>query len=628
MLPTVVLTFANDENDHLTLLKEESSEIYWTLHPFHEQGAVELYKEESGTVEELVKVFEKYPNRISIFHYAGHAGGEGLRLEGGDGHAGGLAGFFAQQKDNLKLVFLNGCSTKPQVELLLQLGVKAVIATSSPIADPKAVFFSKAFYGSLAAKQTIERAFDHAVAALQTKYKIDGKPAIIEFRGFKTAKKEKKEEVPWGLYVKEEHRNILKWRLPHTPRSLKYLQDQDDYKPNDYLRYMLDAMLYLDPVLAEKLCNDKGELVDIKGNLLSDQEKFYLILQHLPWPIGAQFQKLIALRAPNIERLKQIAGTYLIISQTLLFIILAQVWEKGDEMTAANKKVLREAINLNRDQFLLFDYLGQIEKLHLKGVFDEAVPPFVREIIPFLKELKDDDSELSTAYTQLESLRDGLWEKTITAEEAPAFCEDAEFSLTILLSRVAFLVKYSMIAVRDIQIINFKHSDTISYQHRLGELNGVGDMLGLSARKLKKFTNSDSVILVRDIKDLDDPECTEDFINLTPFIIDENAYLNYSSNVLNIQMFAYREGDIYYYYKVNNNIFHVLENEDLLLEINPKRGDQEDQKLKKFLPVKLGSFLGQDEQHNGNAIIHRRKPKNPYTVLVDQFHVIMNKFSE
>ena len=59
-----------------------------------------------------------------------------------------------------------------------------------------------------------------------------------------------------------------------------------------------------------------------------------------------------------------------------------------------------------------------------------------------------------------------------------------------------------MIAVRDIEILNYPHSKT-EYRHRLGELNGIGDMLGLSPRLLKQHTCCDSVILARQIDDLD-----------------------------------------------------------------------------------------------------------------------------
>ena len=66
----------------------------------------------------------------------------------GAAHAEGLAGLLGDQR-GLKLVFLNGCSTLPQVDLLLGAGVPAVIATSHAINDPVARDFAIAFYQAL-----------------------------------------------------------------------------------------------------------------------------------------------------------------------------------------------------------------------------------------------------------------------------------------------------------------------------------------------------------------------------------------------------------------------------------------------------------------------------------------------
>ncbi|MCB0185689.1 MAG: CHAT domain-containing protein, partial [Caldilineaceae bacterium] len=92
--------------------------------------------------------------RIALWHYAGHANGYQLLLEDDQGQraladAGGLADFLAQQR-GLELVFLNGCSTQPQVQGLLDAGISAVIATAQAIDDAVATRFAECFYQSLA----------------------------------------------------------------------------------------------------------------------------------------------------------------------------------------------------------------------------------------------------------------------------------------------------------------------------------------------------------------------------------------------------------------------------------------------------------------------------------------------
>ena len=101
-----------------------------------------------------------------IFHYGGHASGDGLflesaGLEGAVAHAEGLATFLGQRR-NLELVFLNGCSTRAQAAGLLEAGVSAVIATARAIEDTVALEFAAAFYSELAAGATLRAAYEAA----------------------------------------------------------------------------------------------------------------------------------------------------------------------------------------------------------------------------------------------------------------------------------------------------------------------------------------------------------------------------------------------------------------------------------------------------------------------------------
>lgn len=619
--PIVMLAFANDEGDHLALLKEESSQIREILFPLKHKDAIDVEYEESANVDELAGLFWKFDQRIAIFHYGGHAGGQGLRLEEGNAHASGLAEFFSQQKDSLQLVFLNGCSTLPQVQRLMDLGVRAVIATSCPIQDAKAVDFAKEFYRWLSANRSIGRAFESASAAIRTKYEDQEAPAIIEYRGIKL-RQEKDDALPWGLYVNEKHKTVLNWRLPMNPPGRRAGLLNKDYEVNQYLLYVLEAMLFLDEDLRRNLTNEEGLLVDTNGASLNNQQKFYTILKHMPWPIGAQFQKLVAQRELNIERLKQIVSTYLVTAQTLLYLVVSQLLNYTSKDPKAVASILHRIININQQEFTAFDYLEFLKGLPIDRLFSAEKPPFVKEVIPFVRELKNEKSDLCRAYLQLEVLRDRLQAEDIDRQQAYEFYETSEANLTILLSRVAFLVKYKLLAVRDIQIVNHRQSE-IRFQHRLGELNGVGDMLGLSPRELKHYTNSDSILLVRDIDDLEDEHLAQEIVNLTPFLIDDNAYLNYSSDALNIYIYAYRAGDTFYYYKVNSNVFNIFQKEESLLAVNDQDDNEADELFKKFLPFEQEAFLKKNESTAKVARPVRGKKKpNPYATIVRQLKSI------
>src|SRR5208337_3355154 len=73
----------------------------------------------------------------------------------------GLAGYLGGQ-GGLKLVFLNGCSTRPQVAELLRKGIDVVLATARPIDDTAAREFAVDFYKQLVAGRTFRDAFEKA----------------------------------------------------------------------------------------------------------------------------------------------------------------------------------------------------------------------------------------------------------------------------------------------------------------------------------------------------------------------------------------------------------------------------------------------------------------------------------
>ncbi len=228
--PIILLTFANDEDAHLDMLKAESHAVYDALEDVDNNGVVEVKREESATLDIIADRFNKYQNDICIFHYSGHANGQHLSLEGTTANADGLAKLIAAAP-NIQLVVLNGCASFSQVELLLELGVKAVIATTTAIGDTKAKEFSEQFYSALGEYKTLGQAFQQAIAYLETKYakfKID---AAKPKKGLKLKRKKpkaEKEGLPWGLYQNDE--TVLEWKLNQDLKfKSKLLAGSKDY---------------------------------------------------------------------------------------------------------------------------------------------------------------------------------------------------------------------------------------------------------------------------------------------------------------------------------------------------------------------------------------------------------------
>ena len=326
--PVIFLAFANSQDAYLDMLKHESRNINLALESLEDKQLVKIDSKENASIEDIFHSFNRFKGRISIFHYAGHADGNHLHLDDDSfADSNGLAELFGSE-DALKLVFLNGCSTKGQLDKLMEVGVPAVIATSVAINDTKATEFAEHFYRALANKNTIRSAFQFAATFLKTKYKNINAPTIENHRGLKLRREKTGEEMPWGLYFKEGRDDVLDWTLPTSFVPPAPVRPDENYEVNDYIYPVMDAMVQYEP-------NLEKELVDRDGEAIDDREYLAKIIEFFPWPIGAQIRRLVSndpeMNKPTLTRLEQISSTYVVTTQLLFYILLAQIWRAREE---------------------------------------------------------------------------------------------------------------------------------------------------------------------------------------------------------------------------------------------------------------------------------------------------------
>ncbi len=162
--PVILLCVANPQGD-LSGVGQEFKQILSTLEP---TGLVKPLP--YASLEDILKALQDHREQMVIFHFGGHANQLGLLLETAQGGAlalaGGLARFLSAQS-SLKLLFLNGCSTQPQIQAFHEAGIPLVIGTKQPIPDAGATQFAAWFYRSLASGATLEQAFREAQGALE-----------------------------------------------------------------------------------------------------------------------------------------------------------------------------------------------------------------------------------------------------------------------------------------------------------------------------------------------------------------------------------------------------------------------------------------------------------------------------
>ncbi|TAE48390.1 MAG: hypothetical protein EAZ89_15360, partial [Bacteroidetes bacterium] len=252
-------------------------------------------------------------------------------------------------------------------------------------------------------------------------------------------------------------------------------------------------------------------------------------------------------------RLEQLISIYIATSQLLYYIVLSNIWEEqnkgkfkaADDFLAENE--------MSPERFASFDYLGKVIDLY-QALEDQESFIFMPELEAFTDLLQEDSFE-KKAWNYLEGLRK-QW-PSFPPAEVETSCLRAEQALTVLLKSVAFLADYRMLTIRDIQIDNPRFS-TVSYMMELGRLNAIVDT-GLSLyqdesrRRKTTYTNRNSIILVQQENDLGYS------LNLSPFIIDKNAFLNHEA--IDPYVFVYEKEGHFHYLAARHSLFSALQND-------------------------------------------------------------------
>ncbi|MEM7530951.1 MAG: AAA family ATPase [Chloroflexota bacterium] len=224
--PVIFLAFANPPagaRGHLRNLGEEARQLESVLQQAEQSNLCEVVIKPYAGLSEILEVFRQYRNRIAIFHYAGHAKNFMLLLEDANTNIGtganrgtalidgrGLATFLGEQ-NGLQFVFLNACSTQPQVDALLAVNVSAVVATSQSIRDDIATKLASEFYASLSSGATLQKAFNEAEGVAQAMVGM-GHTRDITFDDDEGDADSF--DWPWRLMVNAGAEAVADWSLP------------------------------------------------------------------------------------------------------------------------------------------------------------------------------------------------------------------------------------------------------------------------------------------------------------------------------------------------------------------------------------------------------------------------------
>lgn len=520
--PVILLTFANDQGDYLENLVRERKSISAALRSYEDQRYIRVQVEPDAAIDDLFDLFNRFPDQVAIFHYGGHADGTALQLMTASGgneaaHAGGLARLLGLSSA-LRLVFLNGCATRDQVQALLDQGVKAVIATAVPINDSMATEFAEQFYESLAAGKSIKAAFESARAMIASRY--GDKRPVEEFRAMHWGEKTEQVDagLTWGLYTRPDGEEVLNWSLPQQSENQVVIRGA---------ALTQAAGVAVNDGLIQTLFNavaphsmEVGMLLEMAKR--TNRTDLRTVRQHIidafPSPVGEQLRKLFASNAIDAARLRQLVITYEAATKLFAFAHLSQLWNmlfEKPRLTVTDEQwnALEAFKTIDAATEPVFDHLELV--LTISAILSaNGVAPFMEESASLVESLAE--SEGLTARQFMNEMRSDLASATPPADEIESFCVQAETHLGVILSRLAFIVRYKLATIKGIAISKSRHRPA-EFRHRQVLLDRVTAGFVDVDETRTAFTDNESVILLKDLQDV------SDYLNLTPFLIDQNA---------------------------------------------------------------------------------------------------------
>jgi len=513
----IYLAFANDESQPLDQLKAEYKRLQAIYEPLEAKGLIQLKIDPYADLDRIVNTLSQFKNEILLFHYAGHATQEGILLDGKLAKSKGLSTLFAQC-EALKLVILNGCSTKAQVALLQEAKIPAIIGTAAPIGDRKAVEFASQLHQQLALSDSLGQAFTSAQG------KIQAGSDLPFYRGQGLVSTNDQENT-WGLFLLPGRTDMEDWKIPlFEKRNIP-----DTYQANAQLIKVLSPALAPFHPLLKKI--DQEEKLGLPS---TPKQKRKGILQALPHPLSEHLRKLLTPESgqgkavfydrAGVPRFKQMLHLYRTLSKLMAYALFAQTWDVYQQKSALRfaedeLEQIRGFFRQSYQESQHCDYFEWFLKFH--QLFQHYQYPFFIKELEALSPALETGSELRNAALQLENYYQQGLDRKVDQVQASALCPLIEDQLSVLLRHFAFVANYSLTSVKNIRLINYRNQTNPLFRHKVVRL--VQEFVGLDEEALLSadYADTTSVLL---IEKNETQELPSKYLNLSPFIIDLNAF--------------------------------------------------------------------------------------------------------
>ncbi len=416
-----------------------------------------------------------------------------------------------------------------------------VIATSAPVGDQAACQFSISFFQAFSDQYApLAEAFDIGLAGAQAAAKGPIKVDLDRDVGW--IKNKPKDEPLWGLFPSDAPDDRQHWLLP---MGMDLPDNEVRSQPNEFMiNHLVEA---LEPYVVD-IANIKAEETRKSADFMFEgvrdtlkPRKQKAIIQGYPSPISNHLKALFAPRRPgvqgeifydvfNLPRMQRLIQAYLSAVELPAFLLLGQLW---DALLENKDLPIPPALKEQVKHFLLadaesrrtlnqFDLIPAIQEWLETHQLRPAFPELSRQINHF-----GPTGAYYNACQTLESIRKRLAKRQFRGNDDPQVaptCLVAEKSVTTLLEVLSFLARYALISIRNIDVLRNRKFLEALYDHKVIRLEINLEYLDadpmLDVERRKEFLHNYSIL----IRPKGSPDQV-DFMNLTPFIFDENAFI-------------------------------------------------------------------------------------------------------
>jgi|GEM_PF-1824980 len=290
------------------------------------------------------------------------------------------------------------------------------------------------------------------------------------------------------------------------------------------------------------------------GEQISILDKRRIILTSLPFPLSEHLRKLFVPVEPGVvgydrvgkNRLQQLVVTYHTTFQLITATLLAafrQVYPVADDPESGEK--IFEAFSSffleeNSDQpFIKKNYALLIQPVC--RFLDGQSEPF--PLVKYLTTVfSDPGEEFSQALVSLEKLSGLAFDDNLSDREIAGFCTRAEESLSFVLKKLSFLALPGLTSIKKVEVHQYPGLLEPIFSHHLVNMETTFVGLSESYSTYNYYLDSYSVLWL--------DEKNQHFLNLSPFLIDENAF-NEQAELAKLFFLGYynpeRKSYFYYY---------------------------------------------------------------------------------